>query len=202
MELILQDVFEACNHIPEGDSMPHTVLTISMGKIVENEDVDLPLKATIGNASYRFLMTEDYLTVDLIFKDQYDSNLRKVHHLLKTFDKEIMVTDETSDTLPTILFSILPLELRAKYQICVMNPIFYALTAKTPDTHPHIIRMVFEKEDFLLVELEGLHYDQIVADAKRRMDMEDFYAVEEEKKRKREQYEAEMGFNKAKGDYK
>lgn len=198
-ELTLQDVFDACNVIPEGASVPNTVLTISMGKIVEEEDIDLPRQATIGNISYRFLGAEDYLTVDLIFKDRYDSNLRKVSHLLQKFDKEIMETDEMSDTLPTIQFTILPMALRAKYQICLMNPICHGLISKTPDEYPHVIRMVFEKEDFLLVELEGINYDQIVADTKRRMDMEEFYMAEEEKKRKREQYEEEMGFNKAKG---
>lgn len=198
-ELILEDIFDACNVIPEGASVPNTVLNIAMGKIVEEKDIDLPKQATIGNISYRFLGTEDYLTVDLVFKDRYDSNLRKVSYLLNKFDKEIMETDEMSDTLPTIQFAILPMELRAKYQICLMNPIYHGLISETPDEYPHIIRMIFEKEDFLLVELEGINYDQIVADTKRRIDMENFYAAEEEKKWKREQYEAEMGFNKAKG---
>lgn len=191
----LQDIFNACCMIPDNRNTPDTVISISCGILKEGQALDLPVRTIFHKVNMRFAKSGDYALVDLQFANHMDPKLGRVLGLLDGYQEDCEEAGE--EDYPAFQISFLPNALRGEFHIVFANPVMHALCSRTAGEYPSVIRMLFEDEDVVVMQNSDIDYAKLVAEAKRRADMEEFYEAEEEKKQKKEAYEAELGFNKA-----
>lgn len=195
----LQDIFNACCMIPDNRNTTDTVISISYGILEEGQVLDLPVRTIFHKVNMRFAKSGNYVLVDLRFANHMDPKLGRALELLDAYQKDCGEAGE--EDYPTFHISFLPNALRGEFHIVFANPVMHALCSRATGEYPSVIRMLFEDEDVVVMQNSDIDYAKLVAEAKRRADMEEFYEEEEEKKRKKEAYEAEFGFNKADSGY-
>lgn len=192
----LRDIFEACCHVPEKEHTADTVVSISSGVVKEGQKISaLPIKTIFHKINMRFTKSDDYIVVDLQFANHMDAKLNRVLSLLNEYQDNCDSSDEAE--YPQFHLSFLPSTLKGEFHIVFANPVMFALHAEKPSEYPSILRILFEDEDVVILQNNDIDYTALLAEAKRKADMEEFYQAEEEKKRKRDAYEAEHQFNKA-----
>ncbi len=197
----LQDIFNACCMIPDNRNTPDTVISISYGILKEGQELDLPVRTIFHKINMGFAKSGNYVLVDLQFMNHMDPKLSRVLGLLDSYQEDCNKPEVCFGTgeedYPTFHISFLPNALRGEFHIVFANPVMHALCSKSTGEYPSVIRLLFEDEDIVVMQNSDIDFAKLVAEAKRRADMEEFYEAEEEKKRKKEAYEAEFGFNKA-----
>ncbi len=192
----LQEIFEACCHVPEKEHTADTVISVSSGMMKEGQEISaLPVKTIFHKINIRFTKTDDYVIVDLQFANHMDAKLNRVLGLLNEYQDQYDISAETE--YPQFHLSFLPSVLKGEFHIVFANPIMFALHADKPSEYPSTLRILFEDEDVVILQNNDIDYAALLAEAKRTADIEAFYEAEEEKKRKRDAYEAEHKFNRA-----
>ncbi len=192
----LQEIFEACCHVPEKEHTADTIISVSSGMVKTGQEISaLPIKTIFYKINMRFMKSDDYIIVDLQFANHMDAKLNRVLSLLNEYQDQCDMLDETE--YPQFHLSLLPSVLKGEYHIVFANPVMFALHADKPSKYPSILRILFEDENVVILQNNDIDYAALLAEAKRKADMEAFYQAEEEKKRKRDAYEAEHQFNRA-----
>lgn len=192
-ELSVIEILAACCLKENNQHTANTAVIISTGECKEDTAIQLDTKATFMRANFKFERYGDVLTVDIYFQNANDSNLLRCYQLLQENTQKLQQLNEKSDVYPTIQFSFIPIELKGKYHVVMANPIAWELCSDNLKELPTRIRITFMVDDILGFQNHDLNYNAIVAEIKARERQEAFYEQEEEKKRKRDAYEAEFG---------
>lgn len=185
------EILAACCIKEKNKTSSNTVVIISTGKYSETELTKLETKTTFMNVNFEFLKYEDILIADFIFRNSKDPNLYRTVQLLKSYTKEIETLTE-DDSLPIIQFALIPMETKGKNHIIFERPISWSLCTDNIEGCAKKIRMIFSTENVLGFENQDMNYNAIIAEVKARERQEAFLEEEEEKKRKRDAFEADF----------
>ena len=183
-ELSVTEILAACCLKENNQRTANTAVIISTGECKEDAAIQLDTKATF---------MRNVLIADLYFQNANDSNLLRCYKLLQENTQKLQQLNEKSDVYPTIQFSFIPIVLKGKYHVVMTNPVSWELCSDNLKELPTRIHITFMIDDILGFQNHDLDYNAIVAEIKARERQEAFYEQEEEKKRKRDAYEAEFG---------
>lgn len=189
------DIFNACCSL-DHKGYADTAISISYGIIEEKKEINIPLKTIFNKANLAFAKKDDYIQMDIIFNTHLDPKLNHLYKILDQYDKDDKTCEEKTQA-PYLQFSLVPMILKGRYQIILTNPDFYMLCSEKISEYPHMVRMLFHVDDVMIMETDAIDYKKLLAHVERQIDMEEFYAIEENKKRERDAYEAQIGMNKA-----
>lgn len=198
----MKDVFRACCHIEDGQKFPETVLTISKGYFEEGKKIALSSCTSFMNFIPAFYCHEDTLEVDIKFRNRLDANLTRTLQLYHQYRDEAgkyYANAGENVPYPSIQMMLVPMVTKGRYQLIMSDPELFILCATNPNEYPTTIKFVFHQENVLVMESDNVDYAQIAAEVKRKEEMEAFYEMEEEKKRKRDAFEAERAIRNNQG---
>ncbi len=192
-ELSVTEILAACCLKENNQRTANTAVIISTGECKEDAAIQLDTKATFMRTNFKFERYGNVLIADLYFQNANDSNLLRCYKLLQENTQKLQQLNERSDVYPTIQFSFIPIVLKGKYHVVMTNPVSWELCSDNLKELPTRIHITFMIDDILGFQNHDLDYNAIVAEIKARERQEAFYEQEEEKKRKRDAYEAEFG---------
>lgn len=174
--MTFKDILDACCYTKEDETTANTVISILTGPIDQPEQ-----KTIFMDVNFSFCKKGDIFEAIFYFRNKQDLNMQRMFHLLQQYEKDIQTKEDES-----IQFSLVPLELKGKYQLLLADPFFFSLSAEKVLEYPQSIRLLFDTENVIVLEHENMDYAGLVAKAQRSLDMEQFYEQEEEKRKLKE----------------
>ena len=178
-----KDIFDACLTIEEGKKFPDVAVSFTLSPF----DVSDPSTQTItvSDTWFRFIKSEDYLEIDLIFKANTDPRLNKALRFISEWE------EKTVNEEPMLLqLDIIPFKYRANYIISAEQPLLYALCSDKVDEYPRMLKMIFEEDYVKIVKTDGVDFNDLMAQIKRELDREEKEELAMLKEREKEEYEA------------
>ena len=130
-----------------------------------------------------------YIFIDLVFSTRLDTDLSLMNHLLKEAFAASDSFDKDKNVFPLITLSIVPHESGGAYYMICTDPAFWALTAQDPNGEINTLRLVFDEEDFYLMETDAESMNQLMQEAAAESEIQEqkdeFYRMKEEERKNR-----------------
>ncbi|MEG1894837.1 MAG: hypothetical protein RR162_01260 [Oscillospiraceae bacterium] len=88
-----------------------------------------------------------YVQVDLNFSSKLNSELPMMWSFLEDFCKAINCQDDSSDDIPVLILTLVPVALSGEYYGIFANPIFHTLQPEAVKGDSVVVRLIFEEDD-------------------------------------------------------
>lgn len=182
----MYDLEELINNIvgKNQDGYPKSVTVFGLLELNSEYKVNKELTNVITYApTVDIKSINDFTILDLVFKNDYDQDLRRLYAALEMYGEKKTKDTDMSDTHTVSSFTIVPIELNGKIAITASEPIFWTLQPHMPGDTINTIRLMFLNDDFIFVESPAVDTNAINETV--------IKEIEQEKAALRKQIEAE-----------
>lgn len=124
--------------------------------------------------------------------DKQDYEIERLWNYMEEYGQENIRFDQYSKEFPVITFTVVPFSLGGSYSMVAFDPIFWTLQPARPsDEEPHEIRMMFDNDNVMFIQLPYLESGKMFEELKKEVAGERYTetmrAQDEEKRKKFEQ---------------